>query len=163
MWPKSASSRCPVVGQRDEGLAVVAPPGLHVAADLVVAALVAVLVAQAAEDLHGGVTLLGRGVLVGGEDGVDDGVEGPKAGAGGGWAGCRAGVGGGRRLADVVPPEAELPGDLPNAHAVAVRQANVGVVVHRQHPSSLRPAELNLPPAARVVLRWSWIRCRGWS
>ena len=64
-----------VVGQRDEGLAVVAAVLADVAADLVVAARVGVLVAQTAEDLHGGVPLLGRGVLIGGEDGVDDGVK----------------------------------------------------------------------------------------
>ena len=65
-----------VVGQRDEGLAAVTAVAADVAADLVVAAQVAVLVTQAAEELHGGVALLGRRLLVGGKDGVDGGVEG---------------------------------------------------------------------------------------
>ena len=43
-----------------------------VASDLGVAAGVAVLVAEAAEDLHGGVPLLGRCLLVVGQDLVDD-------------------------------------------------------------------------------------------
>ena len=152
------------VVQRDERLAPVEPPGLQVAADLVVAALVAVLVAEAAEELRGGVPLLGRGLHVGVEDGVNDLAERPE---GGGRPRPGLGVGRGfgvvQGFADGVPPDAELPGDLPNAEAVAVRLPDGREVVHRTHPSSLRPAELNLPPAARVVLRWSWIRCRGWS
>jgi hypothetical protein len=44
-----------------------------------------VLGAQPPEELHGGVALLGRGVLVLGEEGVDDAVERPEDGAGGGW------------------------------------------------------------------------------
>src|SRR5262249_52030554 len=72
-----------VVGQRDEGLAVVAAVLADVAADLVVAAGVAVVVAQPAKELHGGVPLLGRGALVVGQDGVDDGVKGAEDRRGG--------------------------------------------------------------------------------
>src|SRR5207249_1695822 len=88
-----------VVGQRDECLAVVLAVAGDVAADLVVAAGVGVLVAQAAVQLHGGVTLLGRGLLIGGEDGVDDGVHGAEDG-------------GGRRLAAGVGPGLGLCEDL---------------------------------------------------
>ncbi len=70
-----------IVGQRDEGLAVVAAVLADVAADLIVAARVVVLVAQAAKDLHGGVPLLGRGVFIRGQDAVDDGVERAEHGA----------------------------------------------------------------------------------
>ena len=49
------------VAQGDEGLAMSASVLEHVALDLGVAAGVAVLVAEAAEDLGGGVPLLGRG------------------------------------------------------------------------------------------------------
>jgi hypothetical protein len=52
---------------------------------------------------------------------------------------------------------------VPNTEAVAVRPPQGREVVHRTHPSSLKPAGLMLPPAARVVLRWTRIRCRGWS
>src|SRR5262249_51751657 len=106
-----------------------------VAADLVVAAGVRVLVAQAAEDLHGGVTLLGRGVLVSGQDVVDNLVKGTQYGRGRRLgARVRGGLWLGEDLADLPPRVAEDPGDLAYAHAVAVREANPGVVVHRQHP-----------------------------
>src|SRR5262249_18081829 len=106
-----------------------------VAADLVVAAGVRVLVAQAAEDLHGGVTLLGRGVLVSGQDVVDNLVKGTRYGRGRRvGARVRGGLWLSEDLADLPPRVAEDPGDLAYAHAVAVREANPGVVVHRQHP-----------------------------
>ena len=53
-----------------------------VALHLGVAAGVAVLVAEAAEDLGGGVPLLGRGGLVVGEDLVDGRLEGAELGRG---------------------------------------------------------------------------------
>jgi hypothetical protein len=106
-----------------------------VAADLVVAAGVAVLVAQATVQLHGGVTLLGRGLLVIGEDGVDDGVEGAQD-RGGGWlaAGAGLGLGTGEDLADLAAGMSEGARAVADRHAVAVRQSDVGVVVHRPHP-----------------------------
>jgi hypothetical protein len=63
------------VVQRDEGLAAVPAARLEVATDLVIAAGVAVLGAQPAEDLGGGVSLLARGGLVGVEDGIGDRAE----------------------------------------------------------------------------------------
>ena len=81
-----------IVGQGNEGFAAVAAMAADVAANLIVAAAVAVLVTQAAEDLHGGVTLLGRGILVGGENGVDDRVKGAQN-RGGRRFGARVGLG----------------------------------------------------------------------
>ena len=83
-----ASSR--EMPERDEGLAMPAAVLEDVALDLGVAAGVVVLVAEATMDLGGGVPLLGRGVLVVGEDAVDDrldraeqgGLAVPGAGAG---------------------------------------------------------------------------------
>src|SRR4051794_10887421 len=74
--PRGGGSDAGVVGQRDEGLLAATAVLADVTADLVVAARVGVLVAQAAEDLHGGVPLLGRGVRVSGEEGVDGPVKG---------------------------------------------------------------------------------------
>ena len=54
----------------------------EVALHLGVTAGVAVLVAEAAEDLRGGVPLLGRGLLVVGQDLVDDRLERPQDGRG---------------------------------------------------------------------------------
>jgi hypothetical protein len=132
-----------VVGQGEEGLAVVAAVPAGVAADLVVAAGVGVLVTPAAEELPGGVPLLGRGLLIGGQEGVDDGVQAAEDG-GGWWLGARGGrgLGVGEDLAHLVPGVVEGAGDLVNGHAIAVREADLGVVVHRQHPClrSLDPA-----------------------
>ena len=45
-------------------------------------------------------------------------------------------------------------GDLANAHAVAMREANLGVVVHRQHPCLRSPG----PPGDGAY----WNGC-GWG
>ena len=66
------------VSQRDEGLLMSAPVPPQVALHLAVTAGIAVLVAEATEHLHGGVPLLGRGVLVVGQDLVDDRPERPQ-------------------------------------------------------------------------------------
>jgi hypothetical protein len=77
-----------VVSQRDECLAVIASMLANVAPNLIVASGVAILVTQAPKDLHGGVTLLGRRVLVVGQHPVDNSVQrpehrrGPRLGAG---------------------------------------------------------------------------------
>ena len=52
----------------------------QIALHLAVPAAVAVLVAEAAKDLRGGMPLLGRGVLVVGQDLVDDRLERPQDG-----------------------------------------------------------------------------------
>ena len=63
----------------------------QIALDLGVTAGVAVLVAEATEDLHGGVPLLGRGVLVVGQDLVDERLERPQD-RGGSLAGPGVGI-----------------------------------------------------------------------
>ena len=60
------------MAQGDEGLPMPSAVLANIALDLGIAAAVAVLVAEAAEDLRGGVPLLGRGGLVVGQDLVDD-------------------------------------------------------------------------------------------
>ena len=89
---------------------------------------------------------LRRRVDVGRGDGIDDGVEGTEDGS---WAGLGEGVGLGlgllEGLADRIPPDVERAGDLPVAEAVAVRLLDCCEVIHRTHPSSLRPAGLEKP------------------
>ena len=121
------------------------PPVLEdVALDLGIAAGVAVLVAEAAMDLGGGVPLLGRGVLVVGEDAVDDRLdraeEGslPVPGRGG------RGLGMVEDMPDGLASVSELPGDLPDGHAIATSPPNRAVVVHREHVLGLRVGDRSL-------------------
>src|SRR5207249_2465583 len=65
-----------IVGQRNERLAMVASMLADVATNLIVAALIAMLLAQAPPELHGRVALLGRRILVSSKDGVDRAVKG---------------------------------------------------------------------------------------
>jgi hypothetical protein len=60
----------------------------------------------------------------------------------------RAGVGVGQRLPDLAPRDVEGAGDLPDGHAIAVRRADFGVVVHRTHVlASVRPGDPEGTPA----------------
>ena len=65
----------------NERLTTLKPPLLQVAADLVIAAGVAVLRTQPTKELRGGVSLFAGSVVVG-CDGVNDRLKGPKTGAG---------------------------------------------------------------------------------
>ena len=88
------------MAQGNEGLLMSAFVLEHVALDLAVAAAVAVFVLEATKDLHGGVALLGRRLLVVGQDLVDDRLEGPEDGSGlGSWCADRAGARHGSRHA----------------------------------------------------------------
>src|SRR5262249_46756366 len=84
VWPKSASARRPGGWSRGMKVSRCFWPGLQIAADLVIAARIAVLVAEAAEQLAGRVPLLARGVFVGGQQGVGGLPEGAEDGGGAG-------------------------------------------------------------------------------
>jgi hypothetical protein len=76
----------------------------QIAPDLSVRAGVGVLVAEAAEHLHGGVPLLGGSVLVGGQDLVDDRLKWAEDGGGPlPGLGVGEGLGLAQDLADLVP------------------------------------------------------------
>ena len=98
------------VSQRDEGLLMSRPVLAQVALDLGVAAGVAVLVAEAAEDLGGGVPLLGRGGLVVDQDLVDDRLERPED---------RGGSVPGRGLGTGLGMVEDLPDGLPRVCRIA--------------------------------------------
>jgi hypothetical protein len=63
-----------IVVERDEGLALGPPLGEQVEADAFIAAGIAVLIAQAAEELGGGMPLLAGGVFVGPKDLIKNGL-----------------------------------------------------------------------------------------
>ena len=66
--------------ERDERLAITSAVLEDMALDLGIAAGVGVLVAEATMDLGGGMPLLGRGVLVVGEDAIDERRDWPEQG-----------------------------------------------------------------------------------
>src|SRR5207253_2174915 len=70
------------MSQGDERLAMVAAVFEQVALDLAVTSAVAVLVLEAPKQLHGGVALLGRRLLVVGPDLVDEPHDGTQDGSG---------------------------------------------------------------------------------
>jgi hypothetical protein len=133
-----------IVVERDERLALSPALGEEVEPDALIAAGVAVLVAQAAEDLGGGVLLLARGLLVGPKDGVDDRLEGIDD-RGHGAALVGSGFRLGEDLADLAPRVVEPAGQLADAHVLqTVGLSNACVLVHGDHP----------PPPVRWAPLW---------
>src|SRR5512135_2730345 len=95
---------------------------------------IAVLVAEPAEDLRGGVPLLGRGGFVVAQDLVDDRVIRSQPGGRtvpgqrlGMWAGILEG------MPDGPSGVPELAGDLSDGHAIASGPANRAIIVHGNH------------------------------
>jgi hypothetical protein len=110
----------------------------QIAPDLVIAAWVGVLGPQAAEDLSGGVPLLGRGGLIRGQDSVSQRAERPKHGSRSGLSeGVRLWLGLGQGLEDGLGRMAELVGEFADGEAVSAGLPDSCEVVHRQHPFPL--------------------------
>src|SRR5271157_2067786 len=113
-----------------------------VALNLGVAAEVTLLVTEAAVDLSGGVSLLGRGVFVVEEDLLNQRLERPQPGSGS-VSGQRLGMG--VRMREGMPDGpsgvTKLPGDLPNGHAIAISPSNRAIIVHGSHILALRAGE----------------------
>ena len=113
-----------------------------VALSLGVATEVTLLIAKAAVDLGSGMPLLGRGGFVVEEDLIDQRLERPQL-----WGesvpGQRLGMG--VRMHEGMPDGSsrvtELPGDLPDGHAIAISPPNRAVVVHGNHILALRAGE----------------------
>jgi hypothetical protein len=121
--------------QGDEGLASVEPPAPEVAADLVIAAGVAMLGLQPPEALSGGVPLLAWSGLVRAQDVVHHGAERPEDGGGSGLGqGVRLGLGLDQGLEDGLGRVAGLVGDLADGEPVAAGLADACELVHREHP-----------------------------
>src|SRR5512132_3044912 len=122
------------MSQRDEGFLMSSPVPPQIALHLAVTAGIAVLVAEATEHLHGGMPLLGRGVLVVGQDLVNDRAERPQDRGG---ALVSPGVGGRRGgsedLTDLASGVMKGARDRSDGHAIASGAANCSVIVHRKH------------------------------
>jgi hypothetical protein len=135
-----------IVVERDERRRLGPPLGKEILPDALVAAGIAVLVAQASEDLGARVPLLAWRRGVGLQDGVDDGFEGIDDGGQGATA-VGLGFGLGEDLADLAAGMMEAAGELPDAHVLdAMGMANACVLVHLDHP----------PPPADWNQRYSW-------
>jgi hypothetical protein len=127
------------MGQGNKGFTVPLAMRAEVALDLAVASRVTVFTAKAAKHLLGGVPLLGRGVLVLGQDLVDDRLERPQNGCGA-VPGLTSGYGLRllQDLADLGPRVMESARNLADAHGIAMRSADCSVIVHRKHILDLR-------------------------
>jgi hypothetical protein len=123
-----------IVIEWDECLALRARLRRDVSPDATIAAAVALLVTQAAKNLGGRVSLLGRRLLIGLQDVVDNRLEriddrrhdAPRV---------RLGFGQGENLADLAARVMKLPRQLANAQLVdPMGLANTCIFVHRDHP-----------------------------
>ena len=130
------------MSQRDERFLMPTSVLAQIALHLGIAAAVAVLVAEATEDLRGGVPLLGRAVSSSTRIWSMIAWKGPRTGANrflvrgmGLGSACL------RILPDGVSRVFEFAGDLPDGHAIATRPPNGTVVVHRKHVLALRASE----------------------
>jgi hypothetical protein len=123
-----------VVVEWDEGLTLAAFAGPEVQPDALVTAIVAVLGLQTAMDLGGGVPLLGWGLGVGVQDGVNDRLEAIQQ------RGQRPtlvgfGLGVCEDLFDLVARVMKLPRQFANAHLVdAMSPSDTCIFVHLDHP-----------------------------
>jgi hypothetical protein len=122
------------MSQRDEGFLMSSAVSPDIALDLAVTAEIALLALEAAAHLHGGVPLLGRGLLVVGEDLVDDRLERPQNRGGPRLApgvGSRLGLG--ENPPNLLPRVMKRARDSADGQAIASGTSNRSVIVHRKH------------------------------
>ena len=119
------------MSQRDKGLLVPRPVLSHVALHLGISTRVAVLVAKTTEELRGRVPLLGRCVVIGAEDLVDEGLEGSQLG-GGPVPGQGLGMGFGlhQGMPDGFSRVTEVAGDLSDGQAITPGPPNRSIIIH---------------------------------
>ena len=137
IWPKSLSARWP--GSYDKGRNVSrspAPRRGHVPPHLVIAADVLLFVSQPPEELRRRVTLLARRLFVRGENRIDPllvhfGQHPPRSRQ---RERVRPRLRLRERLADLPSRMPKRPGDLPNAHPIAMSTTYPAVILHLQHP-----------------------------
>ncbi len=148
--------------QRNKRLALGPTELADVAPHLVVAARVAVLIPQASIELRRRVLLLAGGLLILNQDLLDQRLVRTQLGS---RPILRQRVGTGltllQNLPDLPPGMVKPSGNLPNAHPVPMRNPDLTIIFHRQHPffSIIRgPSYKTL--SLRRTLRWVHFRCR---
>lgn len=125
-----------LVRQREKRLAASAPPGGHVATHLVVAAGILLFIPQPPKDLGRRMPLLPRGRFVLAENLLNPlliglGQHPPRPIL---RERVRLRLGVFEDLADLPPRMTETPGNLVNAHPIAMSTPNPCVILHLQHP-----------------------------
>ena len=148
-----------LVGERQERLAPPAAPRSDVSPHLVVAAEVTFFIPQPTKKLRRQMTLLGRRLLVRGQNRVDPllvdfGQHPPRTRPA---ERVRLGFRRLKRLPDLSPGMAEGPGNLANAHPIPVCTTYPAVVFHLQHPR-LRFARR---PSLKTGMPAYEVRCGG--
>ena len=122
------------VSQRDERFLMPASMLTQIPLHLGITAAVVMFVAEAPEELCGGVPLLGRGGFVVDEDLVDDRLDRPQQRSESiPRRRARIGLGLFENLANGVARMSEFAGDLADGLAIAPRPPNGSVIVHRKH------------------------------
>ena len=125
-----------LVRQREKRFALAAPRRGHVPPHLVVAADVLLFVSQPPEEMRRRVTLLARRLFVRGENRIDPllvrlGEHPPRSRQ---RQRVRPRLRLRQRLADLPSRMPKRPGDLPNAHSIAMSTTYPAVILHLQHP-----------------------------
>jgi hypothetical protein len=149
------------MSQRDKRLSLGPAHPADVTANLVVATRVAVFVPQTTIELRRRVLLLARGLLILGQDLLNDRLVGTQP-----WCrpvprqSVRMGLTLFQHLPDLPPGMVEPPGNLANTHPVPMGKPDLAVVFHRQHPffSVIRGPSKAL--SLRRSLGWVHFRCR---
>jgi len=125
------------MGQGDEGLASIPAMLANVPPDLVIAAEIALFIAKTPIELGRGVTLFAGGLLIGGQDLIDQCPVRAQPGCRPSFEQCiRTRFALLEHLANLPPGMAVPPGDLPNAHPIPVSNPDLAIIFHRQHPFS---------------------------
>lgn len=126
-----------VVGEWDEGLAMICPSALDVAADNVVTAGETMFSYQSSGDLGGSVTLFAGSLFIVAENLVDDRLERVELPADRfPGTSVRFGLGFAKHLANFSTGVVESPCNLTDRHPVAMGSANLAVIGHLEHPCS---------------------------
>jgi len=129
------------MSQGDEGLPISPPVLEHLTLDLGIPAGIVVLVAKSTHDLSGGVPLLERGVLIIGQNLIDDRLNRAKDGSRSlpGPRSRRLGIG--EDVPDGLSGMSKLSGDLSDRVTITTSPSNRTIVVHRKHVLGLRVGE----------------------